>query len=160
MVKANRDPTTLVYQSADVPGAGSKQIKKRYLFKKTDFTQSKIKVKPNCVTFYSILYLFTQFCSIDRIKDGAVDSSNGNNCFFAKGFLNKEKDLKHSVIKGQFYQYFTSSFCTIRSQKCKKTTMNLGSARVKAAHKMLVKLTPEPNPTKLFSMLTHIFAFF
>ncbi len=58
--------------------------------------------------------LLTQFCSIDRIEDGSVDGSNGNNCFLAKGFLNKrkksEKNIEHSAIRGQLTNIFQASF--------------------------------------------------
>jgi len=52
------------------------------------------------------------------------------------------------VTWGRFYQYFTSSFAQIPKTQKRLTTKLyffalLGSARVKAARKMLVKLTPE-----------------
>ncbi len=52
------------------------------------------------------------------------------------------------VFWGQFHQRFMSSFFALRSQKRKKTLMTrlslalLGSLHVKAACKMLLKLTP------------------
>jgi len=55
----------------------------------------------------------------------------------------------------QFYQNFTTSFCWPRSQKSKKDWwldcifVLLGSTRVKAAKKMLVKLTPVVNITNI-----------
>jgi len=56
-------------------------------------------------------------------------------------------------LQGRFHQHFTSSFYSSRSQKLKKTdcltlfsvllgSVLLGSVHVKAARKMLVKLTP------------------
>jgi len=56
-------------------------------------------------------------------------------------------DLSLSWV--QYNQHYTSSFYACRSRKCKKTLMtwmsffaHLGSLRVKAAHKLLMKLTP------------------
>jgi len=52
------------------------------------------------------------------------------------------------VVWSRFHQGFTSSFCAHRSQKHKNTVKSvvpfalLGSTCLKAAHKILVKLTP------------------
>ena len=58
----------------------------------------------------------------------------------------------------QFHQHSTSSFYACRSQRRKKDSQVkllfalLGSARVKAARRMLVKLTPEDSHKPTFAM--------
>jgi len=58
------------------------------------------------------------------------------------------KSLSLSPLRCRFHQHFMSGFCTSRSQKHKKDWRLdclfalLGSAGVKALHKMLMKLTP------------------
>jgi len=62
----------------------------------------------------------------------------------------KKWDLKIVVLNdswGQFYQCSTSSFCACRSLKLQKDLQLdffalLGSARMQAVHRMLMKLTP------------------
>ena len=70
--------------------------------------------------------------------------------YFATGWGEREE------IWGQFHQCSTSSFYARRSQKCKKLLdltvffALLGSASVKAARRMLMKLTPgQGNGQKL-----------
>ena len=82
-----------------------------------------------------------------------ADEGRGNafpGCEGAKYFAARRINAKDiSVIRGQFHQQFTSSFYARRSQKCKKDSqikqlfLLLGLVCVKAARKLLMKLTPD-----------------
>jgi len=63
--------------------------------------------------------------------------------------IGQTAERKIFPIRGQFHQQFYSKFYTHRSQKhkikssCQYLFALLGSAQVKDAHKMLMKLTPD-----------------
>jgi len=68
-------------------------------------------------------------------------------------FISKYKLENNVDTRGRFHQQFTSSFYTLRFQKSKKRLTAwlyffalLGFARVKAALKMWMKLTPDVGP--------------
>ncbi len=64
------------------------------------------------------------------------------------GFITYVTVLRQCQFRGQFHQHSMRNVYACRSQKCKKTVKLsiifalLGSALSKAAHRMLMKLTP------------------